>query len=70
MYKVPKLSFKAFIYFKVGVLHEINMRHNTYNPAYTGDPQADRWELDVHLTEVAQRWRIEPARDLAQQVPA
>ena len=40
------------------------------NPAYTGDPQADRWGLDEHLAEVAQRWRIEPARDLAQQVPA
>ncbi|MDQ6731721.1 MAG: aldo/keto reductase, partial [Actinomycetota bacterium] len=40
------------------------------NPAYTGDPQPDRWELDEHLAEVAQRWRIEPGRDLAQQAPA
>ncbi len=40
------------------------------NPAYAGDPQPDRWELDAHLAEVAQRWRIEPGRDLAHQVPA
>ena len=40
------------------------------NPAFTGDPQADRWAVDEQLAEVAQRWRIEPGRDLAQQVPA
>ena len=40
------------------------------NPAYTGEPQPDRWGLDAHLAAVAQRWRIEPARDLAHQVPA
>jgi aryl-alcohol dehydrogenase-like predicted oxidoreductase len=37
------------------------------NPAFTGDPQADRWAVDQQLAEVAQRWRIEPARDLAHQ---
>jgi aryl-alcohol dehydrogenase-like predicted oxidoreductase len=37
------------------------------NPAFTGNPQADRWAVDQQLAEVAQRWRIEPARDLAHQ---
>jgi len=40
------------------------------NPAFTGDPQPDRWALDEHLAAVAQRWRIDPARDLAHRVPA
>ncbi len=40
------------------------------NPAYAGHPQPDRWALDEQLAAVAQRWRIDPARDLAHQVPA
>ena len=40
------------------------------SPEYTGAALADRWELDEHLTDVAQRWRIEPGRDLTQRVAA
>ena len=41
------------------------------SPEYDGEPRADRWELDDRLAEVAARWGIEPARDLAQSpVPA
>jgi aryl-alcohol dehydrogenase-like predicted oxidoreductase len=36
------------------------------SPEYTGDALPDRWELDDRLQEVAERWRIEPTRDLAQ----
>jgi aryl-alcohol dehydrogenase-like predicted oxidoreductase len=36
------------------------------NPQYSGDELPDRWPLDSHLEVVAQRWRIEPERDLAQ----
>jgi aryl-alcohol dehydrogenase-like predicted oxidoreductase len=35
------------------------------SPEYAGEPRADRWELDPHLDEVARRWGIDPARDLA-----
>jgi aryl-alcohol dehydrogenase-like predicted oxidoreductase len=38
------------------------------NPAHTGDEQPDRWSMDEHLAHVAQRWRIEPERDLGQRV--
>ena len=34
------------------------------NPAHTGDPVADRWSLSNDLTLVAQRWQIDPLRDL------
>jgi aryl-alcohol dehydrogenase-like predicted oxidoreductase len=34
------------------------------SPEYAGEPVADRWELDDALSAVAERWRIEPARDL------
>ena len=34
------------------------------NPAYTGDAVADRWSLNTDLESVAQRWKIDPARDL------
>jgi aryl-alcohol dehydrogenase-like predicted oxidoreductase len=34
------------------------------SPEYSGAPVADRWELDGELSAVAERWRIEPARDL------
>ncbi|MDB6172838.1 MAG: aldo/keto reductase [Chthoniobacteraceae bacterium] len=34
------------------------------NPDYTGEPVADRWPLNNDLTLVAERWHIEPARDL------
>ncbi|HEU4658449.1 MAG TPA: aldo/keto reductase [Capillimicrobium sp.] len=31
---------------------------------HEGEPQPDRWPLDAQLEEVAERWRIDPARDL------
>jgi aryl-alcohol dehydrogenase-like predicted oxidoreductase len=34
------------------------------SPEYEGAPVADRWALDDELTALAQRWRIEPGRDL------
>jgi hypothetical protein len=34
------------------------------NPEHTGDPVADRWSLSNDLTLVAQRWQIDPRRDL------
>jgi aryl-alcohol dehydrogenase-like predicted oxidoreductase len=40
------------------------------SPAHSGAEQPDRWGLDDHLQEVAQRWEIEPERDLTQQVAA
>jgi aryl-alcohol dehydrogenase-like predicted oxidoreductase len=40
------------------------------NPQYSGDEQPDRWSMDAHLEHVAQRWQIEPDRDLAQRVAA
>ncbi|MDX6673989.1 MAG: hypothetical protein QOH11_1407 [Solirubrobacteraceae bacterium] len=41
------------------------------SPDHDGEPRPDRWELDDRLAEVAARWGIEPARDLAQSpVPA
>ncbi len=35
------------------------------NPGHTGDPLPDRWPLNDELLEIAARWKIEPARDLA-----
>jgi hypothetical protein len=35
------------------------------NPGYTGDPLPDRWPLNAELIEIANRWKIEPGRDLA-----
>src|SRR5256885_1664228 len=32
---------------------------------HEGDPRPDRWPLDEHLLELAQRWDIDPERDLA-----
>jgi aryl-alcohol dehydrogenase-like predicted oxidoreductase len=32
---------------------------------FEGAPEPDRWSLDDQLAEVAARWRIDPARDLA-----
>ena len=34
-------------------------------PDYEGDARADRWPLSDELAELARRWGIEPARDLA-----
>jgi aryl-alcohol dehydrogenase-like predicted oxidoreductase len=34
-------------------------------PGYEGAPAADRWPLEPQLEELARRWGIEPARDLA-----
>lgn len=35
------------------------------NPAHEGPPRPDRWELDSDLARLAERWSIDPARDLA-----
>jgi aryl-alcohol dehydrogenase-like predicted oxidoreductase len=35
------------------------------SPQHTGEEQPDRWTLDEHLVTVAERWRIDPERDLA-----
>ncbi len=40
------------------------------SPDYSGDPRPDRWELTPELEALANRWRIDPARDLSQAVPA
>jgi aryl-alcohol dehydrogenase-like predicted oxidoreductase len=34
-------------------------------PDFEGEPRPDRWPLSDELTELARRWGIEPARDLA-----
>jgi len=34
------------------------------NPAHTGEAAPDRWSLTSELEQVAQRWKLEPARDL------
>jgi aryl-alcohol dehydrogenase-like predicted oxidoreductase len=39
-------------------------------PDYSGEMRPDRWELDADLDAVAQRWGIEPERDLRQYTPA
>jgi aryl-alcohol dehydrogenase-like predicted oxidoreductase len=40
------------------------------NPDFSGDEQPDRWGLDDRLQSVAERWEIEPRRDLIQKVAA
>lgn len=34
------------------------------NPNHSGEPLPDRWSLSTELAQVAERWRIEPSRDL------
>ncbi len=34
-------------------------------PDFEGEPRPDRWPLSPELAELARRWGIEPARDLA-----
>jgi aryl-alcohol dehydrogenase-like predicted oxidoreductase len=34
------------------------------SPQHDGEEQPDRWTMDDHLATVAERWRIDPARDL------
>jgi hypothetical protein len=36
---------------------------------YDGPPRPDRWELDAELEAVAERWDIDPRRDLAAAAP-
>ena len=36
------------------------------SPEYSGEPRPDRWEIDVQLEQLAERWGIDPERDLAQ----
>jgi aryl-alcohol dehydrogenase-like predicted oxidoreductase len=38
------------------------------SPDHAGERRPDRWALDERLLEVAERWRIDPERDLAQRV--
>jgi aryl-alcohol dehydrogenase-like predicted oxidoreductase len=40
------------------------------SPEFSGVEQPDRWTLDEHLESVAERWEIEPGRDLIQRVAA
>jgi aryl-alcohol dehydrogenase-like predicted oxidoreductase len=40
------------------------------SPQHSGEEQPDRWGMNAHLEHVAQRWQIEPDRDLAQRVAA
>ena len=40
------------------------------NPEFSGDPLPDRWSLNPELEAVAQRWKIDPARDLVHDMPA
>ncbi len=35
------------------------------NPGHVGEPLPDRWSLDPDLTAVAERWKIDPERDLS-----
>ena len=35
------------------------------NPEHIGEPLPDRWSLTNDLTQVAERWHIQPTRDLA-----
>jgi hypothetical protein len=35
------------------------------SPRFDGEPQADRWPLTGDLRALAERWAIEPERDLA-----
>jgi hypothetical protein len=34
------------------------------SPDHVGEERADAWSLDARLEAVAQRWSIDPARDL------
>src|ERR671933_777854 len=36
------------------------------SPQFEGEPQPDRWPLDGELAQLAERWAIDPQRDLAQ----
>jgi aryl-alcohol dehydrogenase-like predicted oxidoreductase len=40
------------------------------SPQHSGEELPDRWTLDVRLRDVADRWRIDPQRDLTQRVAA
>jgi aryl-alcohol dehydrogenase-like predicted oxidoreductase len=40
------------------------------SPQHAGEDQPDRWTLDVRLYDVAERWRIDPERDLTQRMAA
>jgi hypothetical protein len=37
-------------------------------PDHDGEPRPDRWAMDDSLEQVAQRWSIDPARDLRKTV--
>jgi aryl-alcohol dehydrogenase-like predicted oxidoreductase len=40
------------------------------SPEYSGEERPDRWSLDSGLEQVAQRWGIDPSRDLVKQPQA
>ncbi len=55
---------------EMALISEVGDNHNCMtlkgaNPEFTGDPLPDRWPLNDELSQVAQRWQIDPARDLA-----
>jgi Ser/Thr protein kinase RdoA (MazF antagonist) len=35
-------------------------------PDHEGEPRPDRWSMDGSLEQVAERWSIDPERDLRQ----
>jgi hypothetical protein len=39
------------------------------SPSHHGEPLPDRWMLEAGLASVAERWRIDPAKDLANYLP-
>jgi aryl-alcohol dehydrogenase-like predicted oxidoreductase len=43
-------------------------RSRAPRPSTTGPPVADRWPLDDELAGLAERWRIDPGRDLVKSV--
>jgi hypothetical protein len=40
------------------------MRLKGGSPAHDGDDLPDAWALDPRLREIAERWQIDPERDL------
>jgi Ser/Thr protein kinase RdoA (MazF antagonist) len=40
------------------------------SPDHEGDARPDRWPLDADLAELAERWGIDPERDLRQTLAA
>jgi aryl-alcohol dehydrogenase-like predicted oxidoreductase len=70
--KIDELASLPDVQFTAEEIEEINrigdnrgcMALKGGNPEHTGDPAPDRWSLTNELAQVAQRWHIDPARDL------